>query len=510
MSTLPISINSISSLTTAVINYDPQLLSTAVTELMKILSPLISSGNGLDEEISKSLKGVKDQFVQAVHHMCITIKHTVLGLSLLCSLLTVSPSKLKPLSISKQLHHIAEDFLAGNACATDSLEQYRALRMDVENQFDLLAQKFGEESVINVSGNSSTTTSTLKTLRTTITRRLHESENVSSATVDILTGINNLLRKFLEDESFSLSNPLATAPLFSPDMLRTTWTELRGRFLFFEVELRRPMLTFEMGYILGAADSSRELEEDKLARKTQFPEVLIKLQGIPEDSGTSPTSNLPPREKLISVGIPKTSGVCTIYVEHCENEQPGTTGVRAIFSIPVPDTRSRLKSVCVRASVTHASSDSPTCALKNRSTTVEQIILDPNFEPPNCKPVFTSSQPTQSTLEWMFLKPFLRLGWKSAPILPTQLALSFDLVHSTHVKLQLSVVFRFRRRLFGGISDVVNAQVQVEPRSTTAEMSLAAARTTVIDEAKRTDKQHDGQPSALPVSVPVTQPSEVP
>ncbi|PPQ83668.1 hypothetical protein CVT24_003979 [Panaeolus cyanescens] len=470
------SINSTSSLTAAVLIYDPQPIPAAAAEVMRILSPLISSSSDLDRDIDQWLKGFRERFVKAVRYMCITIKHTLLGLTLLCSILSISNTKPNSLSRANQLRRIAEDLLAGNACATDGLEQYRALRTDIESQFNDLAQKFGEESVIDVSGNSHTTRTTLKTLRTVIALRLEESEKASFATVDILTGMNSLLRSFLEDEGFSLTNPLTTAPLFSLDMFRT-WGELRERFISFEVELRRPMLAFNMGFILDADESIHELEEDKRARKHQIPEIQIKLQGIPERSSVSDASSLshpPPRQTLISVNIPKTSGPCVICVERCDNPQPGTTGVRAIFTIPVPDTGSRLKSISLHAALKSGSSDSdsPSFALKNKSSTVEQIVRDPEFEPPNCKPIFTTSQPSKSTLQWTFLRQFRWRIWKSTPILPTQLAVSFDIEHSTPVKLQLNVVFRFRQRLFGITSDIVNGQLPVTPNLTPAEIPL--------------------------------------
>ncbi|PPQ70581.1 hypothetical protein CVT24_000059, partial [Panaeolus cyanescens] len=426
-------IDSASSLTTAVFSYAPEPIFAAVAEIMTTVSPFI--GSSFDSEINQSLKEFRERFIRAVQHTCVAIKHTLAGLSLLCSLLEDADTKPNPLSTVSQLREIAEDLLAGNACAADAHEQYKALRSDAEGQLSLLSQKFGEETVINVSGKSNTTKSTFKFLRHTITMYIHESEKVLSATVDILTGVNNLLRTFLEDETFSLANLLTTAPLFALDMF-STWKELRTRFISFQAELRRPMLKFEMGYILDADESSRELEEDKEARKPQIPEVVIKWQGIPQDSGTADPQLSPSREKIISVGIRKTSGKCTVYLERLENLQHGTTGLRAIISIPVFPMGSGLKGVCIYATLKSETSDLPACTLNNRTTTVEQIVQDPNFEPTNCRPIFSTRQPSRSTLRWKFSHPLLRwLRWKLAPTLPTQLALSFDIEHSIDVNL---------------------------------------------------------------------------
>ncbi|PPR04139.1 hypothetical protein CVT24_010596, partial [Panaeolus cyanescens] len=376
---MSISIDSTASLTTAVLKYAPQPISAAVTEIMQTLSPLINTVSSLDEDIKKSLRDFRERFVQAVRYMRITIKHTLVALNMLTPLMVTFGTQLSPSSTESGLRLVAESFLYGNACATDAYEQYKALRRDVESQFELLFQRFGEESVIEVAEISKTTKSTLKALRATITTHLHESEKTASATVDILTGVNTLIRAFLEDKDFSL---------------------------------RDVMITFEMGFTLDPAETRRELEEDRQARKGQIPEVQIKLprgDASTESGALDSGFSLPdsPR-KLISVRIPKSSGVCTIYVERSEDPRPGTTGVRAIFVIPVPHKGSGLKSICVNAVVKPTSSSSASCSLNNRSTTVEET----KFEPQNCKPIFSTNQPSKSTLQWMFLRPFLRLRWK--------------------------------------------------------------------------------------------------
>ncbi|PPR04158.1 hypothetical protein CVT24_010766 [Panaeolus cyanescens] len=239
------------------------------------------------------------------------------------------------------------------------------------------------------------------------------------------------------------------------------------------------MLKFEMGFTLDPAETRREMEEDRQARKGQIPEVQIKSHMGPQDTATESASSgfsLPPSpRKLISVRIPKTSGECAIYVQRSEDPRPGTTGVRAIFVIPVPQKGSGLKSICVNA-VVNPTSSSPT--LNNRSTTVEEI----KFEPKNCKPIFSTNQPSKSTLQWMFLRPFLRLRWKSAPIIPTHLALTFDVEHTAHVDLQLNVVLRFRQGLFGVSSESVNSQVPVEPTLTGTTGTTSSTDHSVINE----------------------------
>ncbi|PPR06120.1 hypothetical protein CVT24_004208 [Panaeolus cyanescens] len=239
MSTSP-SVDSITNFITAVRTYNPLPFPVAVTEVMKTLSPFINSDNGLDDDINQSIKDIEERFVQAVRHMCLMVKHTVHSVTMLCSILAVSNTKPHPLSTANVLRLVAEGLLAGNACATDAHVQYTVLRTDVESKFDLFEQKFGEDSVINVSGNSNTIKSTLKVLRDTIVLHLKESEKVSLATVDLLTGINKLLQTFLEDDSFSLKNPLTNAPLFSLDMF-PTWKGLREHFITFQAKACRPI-----------------------------------------------------------------------------------------------------------------------------------------------------------------------------------------------------------------------------------------------------------------------------
>ncbi|PPQ70579.1 hypothetical protein CVT24_000057 [Panaeolus cyanescens] len=491
------SIDSASSLTNAVLSYSSHPVPTAVIEIMTTLSPLTSASSSLDEDVSQLLKNVEKRFIQAVHYMCTTIKYTLAAVTMLNSVLAVSDTNPSPLSTTNLLCEVAKNLLYGNACASDAQVAYQSLRTDIESKIDVLAQRFGEECVINVSDNNESTNTTLRALLSTITLHLHESEKVASATVDLLMGISNLLRGFLEDETFSLENPITQAPLFSLDMFRT-WRELRERFLRFQIELRRAMLRFEMGYILSASESKRALEEDKLSRKDQIPEIVIKLQGVPQERG-SDLSLPPPREQLISVNISKTSGACAIYVERREDPQPGMTGVRVIFEIPIPHKRSGLKRVCVYATVDPTSSDSPACALVNRSTTNEHIILDPNFEPTNCQPIFSTDQPSKSTLQWIFMQPLLSLRWfrwKTSPFIPTQLAVSFDVEHSVHVKLQLGVELTFRRRVFGISTHVVNGQIPVQPSSKPSEphtTTTGNTRSLIIDKVEATGSADDGQ-----------------
>ncbi|PPQ86294.1 hypothetical protein CVT24_006407 [Panaeolus cyanescens] len=230
-------IDSTSSLTAAALVYSPRPIPDAVREIMEVLPPLISSTNahGLDADINQSLKDAVERFGKAVHYMCIAVRHTVLSFTMICTVLADSDTKPDPSSTANQLRRAAEDCLAGWGCATDALERYQSLRKDVNSRFGLLVEKFGEESVISVSGKSSITNASLKTLRTTINFHLQESENTSSATVDILKGVADLLRTFLEDESFSLSNPVTAAPLFALDMFRT-WKTLREHFSSFHTE----------------------------------------------------------------------------------------------------------------------------------------------------------------------------------------------------------------------------------------------------------------------------------
>lgn len=73
----------------------------------------------------------------------------------------------------------------------------------------------------------------LRQLRSTVAKHLVESEKSSSDMLRVLAGINVLLQNFLEDESFSLSKPLITAPIFSPDTFQT-WNTLRNEVLDME------------------------------------------------------------------------------------------------------------------------------------------------------------------------------------------------------------------------------------------------------------------------------------
>ncbi|PPQ85799.1 hypothetical protein CVT24_002391 [Panaeolus cyanescens] len=127
------SIDSTSSLTTAVLGYTPQPISAAVTEVMQTLSPLINTGSSLDEDIKQSLKDVKERFVQAVRYMRTTIKHTLIALNMVTTLMVNSGTQLSPSATESGLRLVAESFLYGNACATDAHEQYKAVRRDVEN-----------------------------------------------------------------------------------------------------------------------------------------------------------------------------------------------------------------------------------------------------------------------------------------------------------------------------------------------------------------------------------------
>ncbi|PPQ82845.1 hypothetical protein CVT24_008348 [Panaeolus cyanescens] len=491
------SIDCTSSLNAAIMTYAPHPIATAATDIMQTLSPLIgNTGSSLDEDIKQSLVDVRERLLQAVRYMWMTIRHTLFGANMLCSLLAISDSSTSASSTVNGLRRSAESFLYGNACATDAYEQYKTLGREVESKFDLLARRFGEESVIDVAGKESTTKITLKTLRASITLHLQESEKVSSETVNILTGINNLLRTFLEDETFSLSKQITTAPLFSPDMFRT-WKGLKDRFILFHNAVRDVMLTFDVGFSLDARQFSDELEADKEARKDKIPKIHIKLQ-IPENSAdTSDCSTSPARERLISMAIPKTSGACTIFIDRSSEEAPvtGITGIRAIFTIPVPKKGSGLKRVYFYATARSTYSNSPPCTLRNKSTTVKQISQDPDFEPQNCKPILHTSQPSQSTLKWVLSRPFLRLGWKSAPILPTQLAISFDIEHRAHVDLQLNVAFEFRRRIFATSSHAVNAQVPVEPtfRTISELISAPGIVTSVLNKVESTDSGGEGQ-----------------
>ncbi|PPR04737.1 hypothetical protein CVT24_006902 [Panaeolus cyanescens] len=432
------SIDSPTSLATAVRTYNPLPFPEAVKEVMKTVSPFINSDNGLsmDGEISQSLKDIEERFVQAVRHMCLMVKHTVLSLTMLCSILAVSNTKPNPSSTAKLLRRVAEGFLAGNACARDAHEQFTILVTDVESQFNLLEQKSGEDCVINVSGNYTTIKSTSKALRGAIALHLKESEKVSLATVDILTGINKLLRTFLEDESFSLKEPLTKAPLFSLDMF-PTWKGLRESFITFQSEIR--------------------------------------LQGADPISDAPDLSPLPPQPlELISAVIPKTSGACVIAFERSDNspQVSGTTGIRVVIAIPVPQRGSGLTGVRINAITEGQSSspDSPSYSLNNKSTTAAQLVKDPIFEPTNCRPRFSTRQPSKSTLQWSLSRSLLRrLRRKSAPLLPTKLALSFDVEHSTLVNLQLNVVFTFHRGIFRTRSShIVSTQVPVDPCSPTS------------------------------------------
>ncbi|PPR06119.1 hypothetical protein CVT24_004207 [Panaeolus cyanescens] len=465
------SIDSTTSLATAVLTYNPLPIPVAVTEVMKTLSPFINSDNGLDGDINQSIKDIRERFVQAVRHMCLMVKHTTLSLTMLTSTLEIANTEPHPLSIANVLRLVAESFLAGNACATDAHEQYTILRTDVESQFDLLEQKFGEECIIDVSGSSNTMKSTLKDFRGTIVLHLKESEKVSLTTVDILTGINKLFRTFLEDDSFSLKDPLTKVPLFSLNMF-PTWKGLRDRFNIFQSKLIGPMVTFKMGYVLDAFESTHEQDEDRKARMEKLPAVQIKLQGVdPILDAAGPSPQLPRPLELISAVIPKTSGACVIAFEQSDKspQVSGTTGIRVVISIPVPQRGSGLTRVRINAiaEVQSSSPDSSTCVLDNKSTTVTQIVQDPIFAPTNCRPIFSTRQPSKSTLQWSLSRSLLRrLRWKSAPLLPTKLALSFDIEHNTRVNLQLNVVFTFHRGIFRTRSShIVSTQVPVDTTS---------------------------------------------
>ncbi|PPQ83669.1 hypothetical protein CVT24_003980 [Panaeolus cyanescens] len=128
-----ITIDTTSSLTTAALNYAPQPISAAVTEVMQTLLPLISTGSFLDEDVKQSLKDVKERFVQAVRYMSTMIKHTRGALNMVRTLMVTFGTQLSPSSTESGLRLVAENFLYGNACATDAYEQYKALRRDVES-----------------------------------------------------------------------------------------------------------------------------------------------------------------------------------------------------------------------------------------------------------------------------------------------------------------------------------------------------------------------------------------
>ncbi|PPR06121.1 hypothetical protein CVT24_004210 [Panaeolus cyanescens] len=206
-----------------------------------------------------------------------------------------------------------------------------------------------------------------------------------------------------------------------------------------------------------------------------MPEVQIRLQGMDPISDAPGLSPQPSRPlELISADIPKTSGACVIAFERSDNspQVSGTTGIRVVISIPVPQRGSGLTGVRINAIAEAQSSspDSPSCVLSNKSTTAAQIVQDPIFEPTNCRLIFSTRQPSKTTLQWLLSRSLLRrLRWKSAPLLPTKLALSFDVEHNAPVNLQLSVVFTFSRGIFRTRSlHIVNTQVPVYPRSPTS------------------------------------------
>ncbi|KAF9041672.1 hypothetical protein BJ165DRAFT_1406569 [Panaeolus papilionaceus] len=412
----------------------------AVDEVMQDLSPLVNSksgpSHGLDESVALSLKDALMRFVKAVQYMLKASQHTHGALIGLCTLLDAPMGILHLPSVISDFQKIAEDFLCGHSSAIDGHNTYTYLKREVDDQFRIALETYGLDPVVQVTERGNTMQISLRQLRSTVAKHLVESEKSSSDMLRVLAGINVLLQNFLEDERFSLSKPLITAPIFSRDTFQT-WNTLRNEVLDMEFHLKPLMERYKVWFNWsGEDDDHSALEVDRKIRREKICQPKIKIQ-VPKQPGPSTAD-------IVVARLPYPSGECRVRVDRINHICPGVTEVKVVVDVPRIGSWFQTKSFEIFCAAELKSATLSLVSVLNKSPTLKDITGDPSFEPKDSRPRFKVEQPSPWLVFWVFSRPFPLIPWRSPSAFPTQIAVTFRIKHDVLVDLQLGVTVNDR------------------------------------------------------------------
>ncbi|KAF9035893.1 hypothetical protein BJ165DRAFT_1508742 [Panaeolus papilionaceus] len=409
----------------------------------------------LDKKVVLTLKDVLTRFAQAVQHMFTAAKYGLRALSVVR--LLIDPPidrryRLGPRTVMYHLQNIAEAFLCAQSSATDAHNVYAELKREVEDQFRVALETYGTNSVIQLlTEKGKTTHSSLPNLRSTIVKHLGESEKSLSDLLCILAGINGLLRRFLEDEEFSLSEPVTTTPIFSPVIFQM-WDSLNNRFNQMQVHLKVPMETYKTWFSWTAESEESALEADMKIRREKIVPPKIKIQVPKLSSRSTSILTLRPRD-------------CRVGVNHVKQTRPGVTEVKVVVVVPTIGSWFHTKCFEIFCNIRPGKTTSPPINILNKSATLEDITSDPSFEPKCSRPSFKVIRYSASSISWVFWRRFPLCPWKSHPF-PTRIAVTFDIKHQGRIQLDLQANIARRQKFpfnFLTITRSISENVLISP-----------------------------------------------
>ncbi|PPQ70582.1 hypothetical protein CVT24_000060 [Panaeolus cyanescens] len=452
-SQVSMSFKRIFNLSDAVAAFSPTPIPVAVSKLLEILSPLLSSDNSIDEQTITTLRSLLTSLASGAKYIFLAVRH---GNSALSQVLTVMAASkpYRPASIAERLRLVAERFLFAHANAVDGREVFSKLRADVECVLNSVMENHGQETVIRVSGKNTVEHRGLHAMGLTIKEYVEQAEASCTSMVDMFSGINTMVRAFLEDESFSLESqmPLEEVNFLSPSM-SNVWNILRGIFITLLSDLRRSVCRHPSWFQEILKDENGFIDSDEQARIPQITQPTFKIF-TPRISDACVNTAASTVESVLTTGTIK-SGSCELRLLSVSQIKRGMSTMRVKMSLQQSGIwHHLLKRFSVICLITGASKEPSFRLLNHTPATVNDILADPNLLPKHCKPCFEvdgSASSLTTWRSWRFRRPMYRL--RPASIFPSHFNISFDIEHDTRIGVEFQLVFEYRRRSMPIFSD---------------------------------------------------------
>ncbi|PPQ70583.1 hypothetical protein CVT24_000061 [Panaeolus cyanescens] len=373
---------------------------TSMNELIKTLSPFLSTDSSIDEQITATLKNIFERFIMGVKYVFAAVGHTYKGLMSLCKMLIHlhkdSQYGLDDLNaISDRLRVTVERLLLAHANAIDGREVYQGLLADVEVLIQQTMDDHDPNVAIRVSGKATIEQRSPQALGSTIKGHMEQVEHTCSYMLRGLVWKYPSLFQAIQDDERAFMNA--------------------------DVQARAPDI------------------------------IQPKIKELPPPTVVNPNATASMHGAVLTQGATR-SGRSELRLLSVTQTKPGISTMKVNVSLHQSGMWYHLlKSFHILCRITTTNADSSLHLSNHFPTTLKEMVADTAFKPRHCKPCFKLVVSSTTVARWHFWKPIYR--WTPSSAFPSHFSISFDIEHNTRVGVEFHLVFEYRRRFMPILTD---------------------------------------------------------